>query len=274
MLPTGITGTYYLIACANSGNTPFVETNKADNCSGSPALAIAAADVAESGVTVIGTPANGSTIQVTDTVTSIVGVSPASSTYFYLATTSGAQTGTYLGNRSVASLAVGGTSSATTNLVLPTGLSGTYYIVACANSGSSFAETNKTNNCSGSLAMTIASADLGESGVSVTGTLASGGAIHVTDTTTDSVLGATPSSSTYFYLATTSGAQTGTYLGNRSVASLAPGASSSATTSMTLPTGLKGTYYVVACANSGSSAFVETNKANNCSPSGALVISQ
>jgi hypothetical protein len=161
-------------------------------------------------------------------------------------------------------------STATTTLTLPTGLSGTYYVVACANAFAPFAETNKANNCSPTAAITIAAADVSESGVTVSGTLASGGTIQVTDTVTDSVAAA-PSSVTYFFLTTSATAQTGTTLGNRHVASLPSGTSSTATTTMTLPTGLSGTYYVVACANAFA-PFPETNTANNCWPSAAIVM--
>jgi hypothetical protein len=270
-LPAGVAGTYYIVACANSSYSGFTETNMANNCAGSAAIAVASADLAESGVSATGTFASGGTIQVADTVTDSLGTAPGSTTWFYLAGSATAQGGTYLGNRSVPSLAPGASSSATTTLTLPTGISGTYYVVACANSSyTGFTETNKANNCAGSKAITMAPADLSESGVSITGNFTSGGAIQVTETATDAVTTAPPST-TYFYLSTLATAQSGTYLGSRGVPSLTAGSTSAATTTLTLPTGIAGPYYIIACANSGGSMFTETNRANNCS-SGAFTV--
>ena len=271
-LPSGIAGTYYILACANSASGGPTESNRTNNCSASLAISVAGPDLAESAVSVTGTFTSGGAVQATDTATDSGGTAPASTTYFYLTTSATAQSGTLMGTRSVPTLAAGNLSTATTNLTLPAGLNGTYYVVACANSAyGGFAESNRANNCSGSAAIVVAGPDLAESAVSVTGTLASGGAIQVTDTATDSG-GTAPASTTYFYLTTSAAAQSGSYLGGRGVPSLATGISSTATTNLTLPAGLKGTYYIVVCANSGSATFVESNRANNCSGSAAMVI--
>jgi PKD repeat protein len=112
--------------------------------------------------------------------------------------------------------------------------------------------------------------DLTESKVSVTGTFASGGIIRVTDTTSN-IGGAAPASMTWFYLAGSPTAQSGTFMDSRVVYSLGSGSSNTATTEMTLPSRLSGTYYVVACANSGL-GIKESNYANDCSGSKAISI--
>jgi hypothetical protein len=144
-------------------------------------------DLIESAVSRTGTPASGGTIEVTDTATN-QGIKNAggSMTYFYLSTTATGQ-GTYLGNRGVPALALNGSSTATTALTLPSGLMGTYYMVACANGGGQVSESNTANNCTGSAAFTVVGADLTESGVSATGALVNGGTIQVTDTVNDSI---------------------------------------------------------------------------------------
>ncbi len=271
-LPAGIAGTYYIVACANAGYTPIKESNTTNNCSASAAITLASADLDETAVSVTGSLASGGAIQVTDTVSNLVGVAPVSTTWFYLATSATAQSGTYLGSRSVPSLTAPNSNTATTSLTLPTGIAGTYYIVACANAGySPFTESNRTNNCFGSAAITVASADLDETAVSVTGSLVAGGVIHVTDTVSN-LAGVAPVSTTWFYLTTSATAQSGTYLGSRSVPSLTAPNSNTATTSLTLPTGIAGTYYIVACANAGYSPFTESNRTNNCLGSAALAI--
>jgi hypothetical protein len=74
-----------------------------------------------------------------------------------------------------------------------------------------------------------------------------------------------------FYLST-DGKTKGSMLNYRSVAALAAGASSTATTSMTLPTSITGTNYVLVRANNSNSPVVETNTANDCTASRAMVI--
>ncbi len=270
-LPANIAGTYYVVACANAGYLAFTESNMANNCAASAAIAVPSADLSESGVSVTGNLASGGTIQVTDTVNDAVNTAPASTTWFYLTGSATATSGTYLGNRSVPSLTAGTANTATTTLALPAGIGGTFYIVACANSGyNGFSEKNMANNCAGSAAIAVASADLAESGVSVSGSFVSGGTVQVTDTVTDSI-GVAPGSTTWFYLTGSATATSGTYLGNRTVSSLAPGSSNTATTTLTLPSGITGTNYVVACANSSYSGFTETNRANNCAGSNAMI---
>jgi hypothetical protein len=150
-------------------------------------------------------------------------------------------------------------------LTLPGSLNGTYYIVACANGNNLVNESNTTNNCAASAAFTVTVApDFTESGVGISGTIANGGTIQVTDTTSD-IGGAAGGSTTYLYLSN-SPTSTGSYLGAHGVGALAANGSSTAQTSVRLLTGLtlNHTYYIVACAN-GNNAVTESNTTNNCS---------
>jgi hypothetical protein len=266
-LPLSISGTYYIVVCAD-GSNGIVESNKANNCTASAPFTLAGADLIETGVSVVGTPVAGGSIQVTDTtVNQGGGAASTSATFFYLSkTTSG---GTTLGYRWAPGLTAGSNSSATTSLTLPLSISGTYYIVVCADGSNGIVESNKANNCTASAPFTVAGADLVETGVSVVGTPVAGGSIQVTDTTVNQGGGAASSSATFFYLSnTTTG---GTTLGYRWAPGLTAGANSAATTSLTLPAGIIGTYYIVVCAD-GSNGIVEGNKANNCTASAPMVI--
>jgi hypothetical protein len=213
--------------------------------------------------------ATGNAITVTDTVTSLSNLAAASTTYDYLSTTSSPLGATLLGTRAVVKLAQGAISTGGISVVLPTGISGSYYIVSCANGNGAVPETNTANNCS-AVPVTVKAPDYAETAVTVNGTLLSGGAITVTDTATN-LTGVAPPSTTYLYLTTSATAQTGTLLGTRSVPGLPQGAKSTVATSLTLPTGLSGSYYVVACAN-GDQSQPDGNPANNCKNSATLAI--
>ncbi len=272
-LPANTTGTNYVLVCANNSNSPIVETNTANNCTASAAFTVAGADLIESSVTGPSTGVAGGTISVTDTTNNQGGgAASASYTMFYLSA-DGKTKGSMLTYRSVAALASGASSTATTSMTLPANTTGTNYVLVCANNGNSpIVETNTANNCTASAAFTVAGADLIEISVTGPSTGVAGGTISVTDTTNNQGGGTAGASYTMYYLST-DGKMKGTMLTYRSVASLASGASSSATTSMTLPANVTGTNYVLVCANSSNNPIVETNYANDCTASAAFTVS-
>ncbi len=204
----------------------------------------------ETSVSLVGSGpyAAGGTIQVMDTVSNTgSGVSVSSSTYFYLST-SATTTGTYLGSRNIAGLAGGGSSTGTTTLTLPAGISGTYYVVASNNAASSILVS--------SAAITVGGPSLSETSVSLVGSgpYGAGSTLQVTDTVSNTGAGASLSSVTWFYLATSATATGGTSLSDRGIGQIAAGSNSTATTTLTLPAGISGTYYIVACNNGSSPA--------------------
>ncbi|MBI5196453.1 MAG: hypothetical protein HZA10_09035 [Nitrospirae bacterium] len=96
------------------------------------------------------TARSGLTITVKDT-TKNNGTNPAGASYtkFYLSANAVYDVGadTYLGKRSVASLAAGASTTGNTYITIPTGLqSGTYYIIAVADADEVIIEVNETNN--------------------------------------------------------------------------------------------------------------------------------
>ena len=155
-LPNNLSGTYYVIACANYNNA-VVESNTANNCSASGSFTVAGADLVESAVSVLtASPQSGGSLQVSDTATNQGGGSASGSlTGFYLST-NGSTKGSYVGYRYVANLAAAAVSGpVTTTLTLPNNLSGTYYVIACANYNSAVVESNTANNCSASGSFTV-----------------------------------------------------------------------------------------------------------------------
>ncbi|HTR27515.1 MAG TPA: CARDB domain-containing protein [Terriglobales bacterium] len=52
-------------------------------------------------------------------------------------------------------MAAGGTSSGKTNLTLPVNLNGSYFIIACADYSNLAVESNETNNCNVSGAISV-----------------------------------------------------------------------------------------------------------------------
>ena len=104
------------------------------------------------------TAAPGGTISLTDTTRNLSGSpAPASSTGFYLSLNSTIDSSdTYLGSRSVSSLAAGGSESGSTTVTIPgTIVPGTYYIVARADWAGLLQESNETNNARASNTMRV-----------------------------------------------------------------------------------------------------------------------
>jgi hypothetical protein len=134
-----------------------------------------------------------------------------------------------------------------------------------------FNKLNLSTQLTNQKTITVTAPDLAESNVSVTGALVASGSISVTDTVTNVGQLAANSSSTYFYLNTIP-AKGGSYLGSRTVPALNAGAGSGpVTTKLTLPVGIGGTYYVVACANA-TSTVLDGNAANNCAATDQITV--
>jgi len=265
-LPTSLGGTYYVIACADYTDT-VAETSYSNNCKASAAMQVSGTDLIVSSFSVLTTaPASGGSLSVSDTTTNQgIGASGTSITGFYLSS-DGKTLSTLLKTRTVNALATGASNGpVTTTITLPTNLSGTYYMIACANYSNAVVETNYSNNCTAA-AMQVAGADLIESSFSVLTTApVSGGILSVSDTATNQGFGIAGTSITGFYLSS-DGKTLSTLLKTRTVNTLAAGASNGpVTTTITLPTNLSGTYYMIACANYNYAyGVVETNYSNNC----------
>ncbi len=271
-LPTNLSGTFYIIACADYA-TQAVEGNEDNNCLTSSAMTIAIPDLKETEISnLTATPLSGGAVQISETVQNQgTGNAGASSTGFYLSV-DGVAKGTYLGARSVGALIAGAKSAAVTTITLPKNLNGTYYILGCADYGSQVVESNEANNCIATGAMTLGPADLVETAITVlTGTPVAGGSLQVSDTVKNQGVGNAGSSISGFYLSI-DGTTKGTLLGSNSVAALnASGSVGPTTTTVTLPTNLNGSYYVIACADI-SGQIAEASETNNCTTSGRISV--
>jgi subtilase family serine protease len=274
-IPANTTGgTYYVIAVADATNTN-AETSETNNTKASAAIKIGP-DLVVSALTVPTVAGAGFSISVTDTTTnSGAGDAPASNTGFYISTKAFFDTSaTWIGFRAAGPLPVGAASSGTTPVVIPAGTAtGIYYIIAVADYDKQVGETNETNNTRASGQLRVGP-DLVESAASVTPIAGSGGPITVNDTVKNQGVGDAGASTTGFYLSTSAvfNSTTATRLGSRSVPALPAGTSNSASTPVTLPTGLAtGTYFVFAYADD-TNVVVESFETNNASTAQSVKI--
>jgi thermitase len=214
-------------------------------------------------------------IVVTDTTKNQgTGSSLPSNTGFYLSTNiSLDSTDVWLASRPVASLGPGVTNQVSTTLHIPASMGvGSYYVLAKADWEGTVNENIETNNVRLSGVIKIGP-DLIVSTVVAPATAVAGGTIDVSDTTKNQGGGGSATSTTRFYLST-NGALDGSdqLIGSRSVRLLAPGASASFTTTLTVPaTAAGGTYYVIAQAD-GASEVPETTETNNTKFSAAIKV--
>ncbi len=265
-LPTNLPlGAYYLLACADD-LLAVPETNETNNC-GAAAVQISGPDLIEDMVTVSGTVATGLTVQVTDTVSN-QGVAAAGGSFVrYYVSTSTSKSGARLltGSRYAASLAPGASATGSAAVTLPTNLSlGAYNLLACADDTLLTPESDESNNCA-AVPVQVAGPDLVEGGLSVSGVVATGLPVQVSDTVANQGIGAAGNSVVRYYLATTV-SKTGARLltGSRYVGAVAPGAAAGGSTAVTIVTNIApGAYYLLACADD-LLAVPETDDNNNC----------
>ena len=262
-LPLVAPGTYYIIARADDDNV-VVESKETNNTlfrsiSIGPDLAVTAFTAPNAG-------GPGASITVTDTTANQGGGSVGlTTTRFYLSTTSVLDPGDVLvGSRPILNLDAGAVSSGSTVLTIPSNVAaGAYYLIAKADADNTSAETSETNNTY-ARALQIGS-DLSVSVLTAPAKGAAGSSIVVTDTTTNSGGGDAPASVTAFYLSTSSAGGPGDVLldGSRTVPALAPGASNTGSTTVTIPAQTAaGTFYIIARADVGN-AIAENNETNN-----------
>ena len=253
-------GTYFLVASADAeGLIP--ETNETNN-NRSHSIAIGP-DLTIPALTVPALAGAGSTITVSDTTQnngSAVGVS--TTTAFYLSPTPALGEGAVrLGSRAVAPLAAGTADSGSALVTIPTGTAtGSYFIVARADDLAAVAETSEENNAAAQAI--LIGPDLVVSALTVPALSGAGVRITVSDTTKNQG-GPAGATTTRFYLSTTPTLGPGAVqLGRRNIPALAAGASSSGSTSVTIPLGTAtGSYFIVARADDGGvvTEAVETN---------------
>jgi subtilase family serine protease len=264
-----VTGNYYVIAKAD-GPGALSEISESNNIR--YALARIGPDLEIAALTVPSAAGAGTMIQVTDTTTNDGGgPAAASTTRFYLsANLSLDATDIPLQARNAPGLAAGASSTASTFVSIPTTApTGTQYIVAIADDGNAIGEPIETNNTR--WASIKIGADLSIPALTVPTGAASSGSIAVTDTTRNTGGGAAGPSATGFYLSSNISFDSSDLpLGSRPVPALALGESHLATTTLTLPHVVPGSYYVLARADD-SGEIPETLETNNVRSDSILI---
>jgi len=226
------------------------------------------------------TAPQGSGFSATDTASNQgSGASGSSTTRYYLSldTLKNSSDKLLSGTRSVSGLAPGASSTGTTTVTIPSStVAGSYYLLACADDTNSVPENNDANNCLASTGLVqVTAPDLVATAVTnppATATLTS--SFSVADTVSNQGAAASGSSTTRFYLSTDT-LKSGSDLllsGTRSVPGLTPGASSTGTATVSIPSGTAtGSYYLLAFFVNDS-ATTESNESNNCRASATQVL--
>ena len=273
-LPEGTaTGRYFVIAQADAAGA-VAETSETNNKRASGSVYVGP-DLTVSAVTAPGTAGPGTPFTVTETTKNQgAGDSGDSTTRFYLSTNSSLDGADVpLGSRTVPPLAAGASDVATTSLTVPEGTAtGTYYVIAQADTANAVVETSESNNNRASSAVKIGP-DLSVSAMTAPGSSANGAAITVTDTTRNQGAGSSAPSSTGYYLSTNGSIGSGdVFLGSRFVDALAPGASASGSASLQIPLDTAPDFYYIVARADWNSVVGETSETNNDRASGPVKI--
>jgi subtilase family serine protease len=253
-------GVYYLIAKADVTDA-VAECNETNNTR--VWLIRIGPDLVVSTATAPARAAAGSSIDVTETTqNSGTGTAGASVTAIYLSTNALLDSGDQrLGTRSVPTLGPGGTSAKLTSVTLPAISAGTWYLIVSADDERTITETLETNNTR-SISLLIGP-DLTVASLSLPFTVVAGSTVSLVDSIKN--VGAATAEATVvrFYLSTnTLFDSSDMLLGERSVSSIGAGLTNGGTTSVTVPTGLSGTYYLFAIAD-GANQVTEASEGNN-----------
>jgi subtilisin family serine protease len=257
-------GNYYIVARADwEANIP--ESLENNNNKTSVGIKIGG-DLVVTALSGPATAAADAIISVTDsTKNQGAGSIPASATGFHLSTGRVlANAIAFLGTRTVGSLSPGETSTGTSELRLPQGISpGSYYILGSANWDGVLAEANSQNNLRAFGPMSVGP-DLVVSTLVGPSTANAGSFFTVTDTTANQGSAAAPASITRYYLsANTLLDANDLFVGVREVSALAAGTNEGGSVNVQIPTTTSaGTHYIIAQAD-GDSRITEASETNN-----------
>lgn len=253
-------GNFYLIAKAD-GTDAVAECSETNNTR--TWLIRIGPDLVVSAATAPARAVAGLPIDVTETTqNSGTGNAAASVTAIYLSTNTLLDSADVrLGSRSVPTLGPGGTSVKTTSVTLPTISAGTWYLIVSADDERTITETVETNN---TRAITIlVGPDLTVASFTLPFTVTAGATISVGDSVKNVGAATAGASVIRFYLSANTLFDGGdALLGERIVGPIAAGLTNGGTTSVTIPAGLSGTYYVFAIAD-GTNQVEEASEGNN-----------
>lgn len=264
-IPDGTgTGTHYVIAKADADNA-VLESKETNNTDAHSIVIGPNLDV--SAFTVPAKGGAGLALVVSDTTINEGGGSAAATTTrFYLSVnTSFDASDPLIGSRTIGALTAGQSSNASTTLMIPAGTAtGSYSVIARADADNTVPETSETDN---TYVRTVKiGPDLDVSTLTASAsTVAAGAAITVTDKIINDGAGQATATTTRFYLSSNPTFDTGDVplAAARTVPALAPAASSTGATSVTIPAGTAAARYYILARADGDEALVETSETNN-----------
>lgn len=266
-------GTYRLLACADD-TTIVDESDEGDNCRASGAtVLIQLADLVTIAVShEPSAAAAGTSISVTDTVQNASSVTSSSATTRYFLSADALKSADDVqlsSSRYVASLAGGASSTGSRTVTIPSSIQqGAYRVIACADDTQNVDESDESNNCAAApTTLLVTSPDLATVAVSDPPATASpGSTFSVTDTVQNTSLVTIGYTTTRYYLSADGVKSDDDRMVSavRTVLTLAPGAASTGTRTITIPADTPpGTYRVLACADD-TFKIEEGDEANNC----------
>jgi subtilase family serine protease len=256
-------GLYYLLAIAD-GNQQVAESTETNNLR--YVATRVGSDLRVATLTLPARVTAGVSFSVTES-TKNFGVADAGSSHtaFYLSANGLLDAGDTPLNvsRPIGPLAPNDTSLGTSTLTLPSNTApGVWYIIANADDAKEVAESIENNNVRyGAVSV---GPDLGVFSATAPAAFTAGTSITVTDTTKNSGIDPAGASTTRFYLSL-NGALDGNdtlLAAERAVPALAPNATSTGSTSVPIPTGFSGRYYLLIVAD-GYGAVAESSEVNN-----------
>ena len=270
-------GTYYYGACVDA---VAGESDTTNNCSSSVAVTVAepqtSPDLSVGSPTVNdNSPETGGAFTLSATVSNDGDGAAAATTLRYYRSTDATITisDTSVGTDAVGALAASGTSAESISLTAPL-TAGTYYYGACVDAVTD--ESDTTNNCSSSVAVTVAepqtSPDLSVGLPTVNdNSPETGGAFTLSATVSNDGDGAAAATTLRYYRSTDATITTSdTSVGTDAVVALAASGTSAESISLTAPL-TAGTYYYGACVDAVTD---ESDTTNNCSSSVAIAVEE
>jgi subtilase family serine protease len=170
----------------------------------------------------------------------------------------------FLGSRPVASLAGGATDTGTASVVVPSSVAtGSYYVIAVADSNSQVGEASETNN-SGPGVLVRIGPDLLVSALSAPFTVATGSTAAISSTVLNQGGAAAPASTTKFYLSTDLALDAADVLvGTRVESALSPGQGAAGTVTIVIPSGLPPRAYWLIAVTDAEGVVAEAIESNN-----------
>jgi hypothetical protein len=273
-VPVGLApGLYFVLAQADEADV-ILEQNPGNNLGASATRLVVGPDMAVTTASTVAGAIPGANVSVSYTLKNTGSATPAFNVGFVLVPVSPGPDVPIGPTRTAVVLAANGVLATSSTVGVPAGVeAGQYRIRVTADPADAVVEVVETNNSATTGIVTITPPELSIQSLSVPGTGIAGRSVGIPNTVVNTAAapGTAPSFQVGLYLASGSfiDPATNALLASRTVASLAPGATSAGTTTVTLPT-TPGNYFIGAVADRGG-VVVEANETNN-QMSGAITV--